>query len=94
MDKPVIHQLLCECLSPHHRIMFIYWPDEDEVYVTVNLHTGNLWHRIKTAIKYIFGKTSPYGEFDEIILRKSDYEKVFDIAKHLKNYNEEKDEEN
>lgn len=76
--------LTCECSSAEHIVVFSYWGDENEVYLSVHLAKVPLWRRIKYAIKYIFGYQSKYGAFDEIILGNKNYDKVMEIAEHIK----------
>ena len=86
------HELfVCECGDVSHSMVVSYvddpeWPD---VYLSVHLSYGNLWERIVTALKYVFSrKKSIYGDFDEIILRPSDadrLQKVVDYLKKIKN---------
>lgn len=93
-NEPTTDVLLCECNSPEHVMVFQYWESEhgyEEVYMTVHLRPTTLRRRIANAIKYIFGHRSKYGEFDEVILKPTDYAKMQKIADYLKNcYDETK----
>ena len=85
-DKNVL--FICACHSPEHQLIFSY--DEDDtndccVYVTVHLcKEENVFVRIWNAIKYIFGHTSKYGDFDEFIFNPSDSTKLEDVVEYLK----------
>ena len=83
-DKETTHLLLCECHSPEHQAIFTYFPQEDDVIMTVHLKPDSFWKRIVGGIKYIFGHRSMYGDFDEFIFNPDDWEKVQDVANHLK----------
>jgi hypothetical protein len=83
--------LLCQCGDPSHQLI-IFYDDEQEVptvYVTVHLSPNrNFFKRLWRGIKYIFSnKRSIYGDFDEIILRPSDVEKLQHAVDLLKGMN-------
>lgn len=72
--------LLCQCGDPAHQLIMFYDDDVEApaVYVSVHLTPEpNFFKRLWRGIKYIFfNKRSIYGDFDEIILRPSDAEKL------------------
>lgn len=77
--------LLCECSSAEHQLIIRWDKDENEVYVTTHLSTyKNFFMRLWQAIKYIFGYRCRYGEFDEVILRKEDADKLQKVVDYLK----------
>ena len=78
----------CECSSMEHIICFDLWDDEPEVYVSIHLTKLNFWRRLKYATKYLFGYQCKYGAFDEIILGTKQYNKIMEIANHLKEFKE------
>lgn len=98
MNKYKNELLLCACHSPEHQLIFSY--DEDDtydgcVYLTVHLRKyDNFFTRILHAVKYIFGHTSKYGDFDEFIFEPTDYYKLERILKYLKICNNNKKEKN
>jgi hypothetical protein len=47
----------CVCGNINHVLAISSWPEEQELYVSVKLHDGNLWYRLKQAWTYI---VSPY----------------------------------
>ena len=85
MSKEKEELLLCECGSPEHQIMFHWFEDEEggEVYMTTHLCKLPFWKRLCGGLKYIFGHTSIYGDFDEIILRKKDACKLQRVINYL-----------
>ena len=74
--------LICQCENTEHQMVFRW--DEDVVYVTYHLTKLPFLQRLMCAIRYIFGYTSKYGDFDEMILNPDDTEKLERIVKHLK----------
>lgn len=81
------HQIfICKCHNIEHQLVFSYFKDEPELYVTVHLNPEySFWKRLKLAIKYIFGYRSMYGEFDEFIFNEDEIDKLENIVKYLKN---------
>ena len=85
--------LLCQCGDPSHQLI-IFYDDEQEVptvYVTVHLSPNrNFFKRLWRGIKYIFfNKRSIYGDFDEIILRPNDVDKLRRVVELLESTKEE-----
>lgn len=72
--------LLCQCGDPAHQLIMFYDDDVEAPAVYVSVHLSpepNFFKRLWRGIKYIFfKKRSIYGDFDEIILRPSDAEKL------------------
>lgn len=72
--------LLCQCGDPAHQLIMFYDDDIEAPTVYVSVHLSpepNFFKRLWRGIKYIFfNKRSIYGDFDEIILRPSDAEKL------------------
>ncbi len=70
--------LICSCYSFEHQAIF--WKDKDknynELYVYIHLASHNFWRRITSAIKYIFGYTSRFGEWDEFIFKEEDIKRL------------------
>lgn len=63
MNDIKIVYLECDCNRQDHMVKAVYFPqitgsfpDEDELYLCYHLGKNSLFERIKTAIKYIFGK--------------------------------------
>jgi hypothetical protein len=83
--------LLCQCGDPAHQLIMFYDDDVEApaVYVSVHLTPEpNFFKRLWRGIKYIFfNKRSIYGDFDEIILRPSDAEKLQRAADLLEGMN-------
>lgn len=79
--------LICQCHSIEHQISF-NWVEckdlEGEVYMEIHLSKLSFWERLKHGIKYIFGYRCMYGDFDEVILKKEDVNKLERIVEFLK----------
>ena len=93
MDTPNINEnyetsdiLMCDCGSTEHNIIVRY--DEEDKIVYCDIHLNNyrsFISRLKHGIKYIFGYKSRYGDWDQIIFNRNDYNKFVKITKLLKN---------
>ncbi len=57
---------VCKCYSMQHS--FVVSADEDDVFIEVHLTPLPLWQRVKNAVRYVLGKRSKYGDFEEILL--------------------------
>lgn len=76
---------VCSCNDLEHQFVISYIEDDySEMYLSVNLATGNFWKRLKIGLKYIFGKKSKYGQFDEILIRPEDANRLQEIVNKLK----------
>lgn len=84
--------LLCQCGDPAHQLIIYYDndPESPAVYVSVHLSPErNFFKRLWRGIKYIFfNQRSIYGDFDEIILRPSDVDKLQKAVDVLDNLND------
>ena len=79
---------LCACSSSEHQFI-VRWDNEyEQVYISIHLANYlGFWKRLLRGIKYIFGYKCKYGDFDEIILREKDADKLQTIVDHLKKCN-------
>lgn len=82
----IVNELfICECNNTEHQLIFSYFLDNKDVYVSVHLIPEyNIWKRIWMAIKYIFGYKCCYGHFDEFIFKKSDASRLQKVVDYLK----------
>lgn len=46
--------------------------DEEDLFIEVHLSPLPFWQRVGNALRYILGRRSPYGDFEEIILGPED----------------------
>lgn len=76
--------LTCKCGDPDHNLIIGYNNDGSEVFVAVHLvREPNVFKRAWIALKYIFGRRSIYGDFDEIVLSPLDAPKLQQVVDHL-----------
>jgi hypothetical protein len=62
---------ICDCQDPEHQFVLTYYEDDEEkeMYMQVHLvNYDNFFRRLWTAVRYLFGYRSRYGEFDEVVL--------------------------
>jgi hypothetical protein len=72
--------IVCCCHSLDHQIVFLYDHEDDLMYCVVHLHSfKNVFKRLWTGIKYIFGYKSVYGNWDEIILKKEQIKEIMNF---------------
>ena len=84
-NQSINELFICQCNSIEHQLVFSYFPDDKTVYASIHLIPEySIWKRIINAVKYIFGRRSMYGHFDEFILKKSDADKLQKIVNFLK----------
>ena len=74
-----VHYIECNCSSEEHVLRFIVDKEEDAVYVHHFLANGPWYKRIMPGIKYIFGKKSKYGHFDETVLDREQAHRLIKI---------------
>ena len=94
--KTITELLICQCGDPSHQMIISYDEGGDEnekivkelemVYVSIHLTPEpNFFKRLWYGIKYIFSRQrSVYGDFDEVILRPEDADKLQNVVNHLK----------
>ena len=61
----------CACSSDNHVMIGTFDEDNNEIYISIHLYNPIWYKRIWHAIKYIFGFKCVYGDFDEIIINKT-----------------------
>ena len=67
---------VCQCGSLEHLYSFWYDEDYNEMWFEPHL-VKQPWHlRIWFGIKYIFGYTTKYGDWDSVIIDVNDMEKL------------------
>ena len=78
---------ICRCNSIEHQLVFTTFPYDDDdnfVYATIHLRKLGFWERLVNAIKYLFGHTSVYGDFEEFIFNEDDADKLQQAVDYLK----------
>jgi hypothetical protein len=83
--KSIVEEVIvCKCGNTEHQIIFTYFKDEPDVYMSIHLiPESNIFKRIWNGIKYIFGYKCKYGHFDEVIISTKDIPKLIKIISHL-----------
>lgn len=84
INKP--RYFTCACGDPEHTLIFSYYEDPEypEVYASVFLDDGGgVFKRLWTALKYLCGYRSPYGEWHCFTMRDDD---VDNLIKLLQKY--------
>lgn len=56
----------CRCYSIEHS--FVISADEDDLFIEVHLASAPFWARVKNAVRYVLGRKSKWGDFEEILL--------------------------
>ena len=79
----------CECGSDEHLMVFRYWAedgdDDKELYLNVHLaNYENFFQRLWVAVRFLFGYRSKFGEFDEVVIRKDDINRLFNLINTVK----------
>jgi len=75
----------CICDTEEHMMRFTYFVDEwnnieeDEVYITVFLRDLGFWHRLKQAVKHVFGYLSRYDHWECTTIKRVDAVRLRDL---------------
>lgn len=83
MEKREI--FICDCASLEHQVSFWYDEEDNMVYLEPHLVTYNsFWARLVRGVKYIFGYTSMYGDWDSMVIDNDDILKLVELLKSVK----------
>lgn len=76
MDRTEL--FLCQCHDVSHQLILSTIDDADPrtVYCSFHLDNYGLWNRIKTAFLYLIGKERKDGDFDCMLIRPEDAERL------------------
>ena len=93
LDHSTRELFVCDCQDIHHQFVVNIDPDPGWQMVTfevmLNRNLG-FFKRIWAGLKYIFsGKPSRFGYFDEIIIRKSDADRLQKVVDAVRKYAED-----
>jgi len=77
---------VCACHNLEHQLVLSYFDDERDVYLSVHLCKHGFFRRLWIAVRYLFGRRSPYGAFEEIILREEDVNRLNDILSQRREF--------
>ena len=68
---------VCDCHSFEHQAKFVHNSEDNELFVYIHLTTyGGFWKRLVTGLKYAFGRSSMFGEWDEFVFKEKDQEEL------------------
>jgi len=85
-----IEYMECRCMSTEHIVKFHLDLDDGDLCLDFHLSNYQNWYkRAWVAIKYVFGYKSKYGDFDEIILKDEDVDRLMELLIHQKKTKEE-----
>ena len=85
----IVEYMECQCMSPEHLVKFHLDLEDGDLCLDFHLANWLPWYkRIWVAIKYIFGYTSKYGHFDELIFKDQDVDKLIELLVHQKKIKE------
>lgn len=57
---------VCRCYSIEHS--FVVSADDEDLLIEVHLSSAPFWTRLRNAIRYVLGRKSKWGDFEEILL--------------------------
>lgn len=73
---------ICDCRSYEHQLIF--WEDIEDNQLHVMCHLNKRYSflvRIIHAVKYVFGYSSRYGDWDAFVFKDKDKAKLLDYLK-------------
>jgi len=74
---------ICKCNSLEHQIIFDFDEENKELFCSVHLFPLSFWKRFVHAIKYTFGYRCKYGDFEEIIIKPEDKERLLNLINKI-----------
>jgi len=91
----------CQCNCTEHVLRFIYMgafkDEEPELYLDIFLDNRTFLRRLWVGVKYIFGRKSSYGHFDNWTMKVEDAKKFRNMVdrfeKETKEFNEKEERE-
>ena len=91
MEKTDIQELfICQCGDPSHQFIISADAESGDIhgaYISVHLNRDHsIFKRIWTAMKYVFGRRSIYGDFDEVIINPKDADRLQMVVDYLKEH--------
>lgn len=77
---------ICDCCDIEHQMVISHDSQDKEIYISIHLADyKNFFQRLWIGIKYIFGKKSKYGKWDEIILNKDEIIRLKEVLERKLN---------
>jgi hypothetical protein len=75
--------VICGCHSSEHQLIIHHNGEDKQVYIHIYLAKRPFFKRVLAGFKYIFGYTSRYGHWDEMILEKEHAEQFQNLVDTL-----------
>ncbi|MDD5091861.1 MAG: hypothetical protein PHQ23_13215 [Candidatus Wallbacteria bacterium] len=71
--------IVCECNSCEHVIRLTSYADDDDLmYLHIHLRPEHsLWKRIVRAVRYVCGRRSRFGDFDEFVIGPRNIDRIY-----------------
>ena len=66
--------IVCKCGLREHQFSMLY--EDDCLAFVVHLSSRGFFRRVWKAIKYVFGYRSKYGDWDEILVSRTEAERI------------------
>ncbi len=57
---------VCRCFSLEHS--FVVSADDEDLFIEVHLASVPFWRRLKNSMRYVLGRKSKWGDYEEILL--------------------------
>ena len=67
---------VASCRDMSHQMVVSTCNNSDNIYISIHLNRPAFFKRIGTAFRYVFGKPSRYGDFDDVVLKKYEAERL------------------
>lgn len=83
METNATEIFVCECHSLEHQTKFFYDEEDQMLYAYIHLTQHGFWKRLITGIKYIFGYSSRFGEWDQFIFKEEDEAKLREFLNQI-----------
>lgn len=84
----------CECHSFQHTMKLYYDSEDGYLSFTTYINSYKPWYkRVWLATKYVFGMKLDHSHFDEFLMKPEDSLRFYNIAKHFKEYHQDKQEQ-
>lgn len=76
---------ICDCHSLEHQYTFWYDEEYNQLYFEPHLFQSGTWYqRFWHRIKYVFGYTSQYGAFDDVVIKPKDASRLIEYLEQVK----------
>ena len=80
-----IEYMECKCQSTEHLVKFHLDLEDGDLCLDVHLANWLPWYkRLVRSIKYLFGYKSKYGDFDNIIFKDEDVDRLINLLAYQK----------